>query len=263
VAEARRILAEGGVPEGGVVVGELLDGADAPEVGPEPDPPTAAEVRRRAIVTAAVAARALAELDGQHLAEARAGLLDWVEATGAAEALEPWEARLLAAPPGGIAERDLTNGAWRTEGAAVLAWALGAYELPGPDALAPPGDVYRAIGLADPALTDAALDLASPRDPAELERCRQRLLTIHWRLREHALRPGPLDLAAAVAQAAWGPLTLDGVPVVDGDLALGGVALADAPEDLVARARSIAVERHRAINWLHDGGSFEDTDVST
>lgn len=162
VREARRAMAESGTTSGGVV----LDAALMPES--EASPPTAEELRQRLVVTAAVAARGLNEQTGQSLAEARAGLLDWVEATGAAPALEAWEAQVLTAAPGAVSDRDLGNAAWLTEDVAVLAWAMGLMELPEPEELAEPGAVFTALGLADPDETRRILAGASMRSAGEL-----------------------------------------------------------------------------------------------
>lgn len=257
VREGRRVLASEGLVEGGVVLDSDVD------LGPPSEPPSTERIRWRLVVTAAVAARALNEVEGTYLAEARDALLTWVEDTGAAVELEPWEATLLAAAPGGVDERDLVDGSWRTEGALVLAWALGLMDLPAPDVVAVPGEVFASIGLADPDLTRSALVGVSPRSADELEVLRCRLLTVHWRLNQQRLHPGPLELASAVEAHRWGPLTVDGLELVGGDLAVDGRPLAEADPEAVRRATSIAVERHRAVNWLVDGGSFGDTDVST
>lgn len=258
VDEARRVLAAGGVPEHGVVLdAELADAVPAAE------PPGLDRVARRLIVTAACAARALTEAEGDHVVEARAALLDWVEETGAAVELESWEATLLTTAPGELAERDRIDGSWRTEAAVVLAWALGLAVVPAPHEVVDPGAVFASIGLASPEATADALDAATPRSADQVEVLRQQLLTISWRLVEHRLRPRPMDLAVEVREHPWGPLTVAGLPLLDGDLAIGDRPLTSADPEAVRMASSIAVERQRAATWLVEGGSFADTDLST
>ena len=46
------------------------------------------------------------------------------------------------------------------------------------------------------------------------------------------------------------PVDLSQVPLVDGDLAVEGVRVSDAPIEAIDRALAVAKERHRAINWL-------------
>lgn len=258
VRDAREVLGSEGVPVGGVVLE-----AEFADDGPPADPPDRERVGRRLVVLAAVAARSLTEFDGNDLEEARTGLLDWVEGTGAAAELDRWEATLLAAPAGGIELQDRTDGAWRTEAAVVLAWALGLASLPPPDRIADPADVFEAVGLAADDVTSEILAGATLRSPSTLETLRRQLLTVHWRLREFGLRPGAMDLASVVVEHSWGPLTVEGIPLRNGDLEIGGAALVDADGEDVRTAMSIALERHRAVNWLVEGGPYADIDTST
>src|SRR5699024_4555095 len=130
----------------------------------ELDPPPPERVRDRAVLCAAIAARCLTEVDGDNRAEARAALLDWVEGSGAAAELEPAEARLLTAAPGGIDDDELRDGTWQLEAAAVLAWAAGVLrDLPPDQVNADPSVVFGALGLPDPAATTAGFDRATPR----------------------------------------------------------------------------------------------------
>ncbi|MBX3313943.1 MAG: DUF4272 domain-containing protein [Actinobacteria bacterium] len=163
VREARAVLDREGVPEGGVVLDAQLTDAV-----PAADPPAVDRVGRRLVVTAAVAARSLAETEGRNLDAARTGLLDWVEDTGAAVELEPWEASLLDAPAGGLSERDRIDGAWRTEAAVVLAWALGLVELPPADRIADPGALFDAVGLPSTERTTSILESAVLRPTTDL-----------------------------------------------------------------------------------------------
>lgn len=206
VAEARRLL-DDGLTDGVVVGTDLI---------PEPQPPSVLEVGRRLIATAAVAARGLTELDGTHLESARTGLTGWVESTEAAVHLEPWEVRVLTAPPGELADADRLTAAWRTEGAGVLAWVLGLLDRPDPDELSDPSTVFDSIGLPDPHRTATILQNATLRPTGAITAWRDQLIE-----QNRALRSAVDDPAAV-----------------------------------------IALERLRAINWLRDGGSFEDTDVS-
>ncbi len=51
---------------------------------------------------------------------------------------------------------------------------------------------------------------------------------------------------------------------VDDDLALGEVAISQAPEPEFQKALSTANERHLASNWLVDGGQvYSETGTST
>lgn len=171
VREARSVLRDEGLVDGGVV----LD-ADLPDPAGPSVPPAHARIVRRLVVTAAVAARALTEIDGRNLDEARAALTAWVEELGAAPELERWEAEVLVAPAGEVGERDRIDGSWRCEAAAVLAWALGLFELPGPDESVDPGDLFPACGLASADHTEALVGDAVPRSADEIGQLRLRLL---------------------------------------------------------------------------------------
>jgi hypothetical protein len=67
------------------------------------------------------------------------------------------------------------------------------------------------------------------------------------------------------AETAWfGPLSLEGVQLVDGDLAVKGHAISRASANDVRLATSIALERHVAANWLLDASRpLSETDAST
>jgi len=51
-------------------------------------------------------------------------------------------------------------------------------------------------------------------------------------------------------KAHFGGFDLTGIPVAEGDLAVGGEPLSKVPERAVRIALSIAMERHRAAGWL-------------
>ena len=92
----------------------------------------------------------------------------------------------------------------------------------------------------------------------------ERILAVHWRLRQFRLDGKAIEDWENKAKNDWFPLNVAGLPMVGGDLALGGVALVDAPEDLFDLASSIAQERHQAINWLAgECEIYSETDTST
>jgi len=73
---------------------------------------------------------------------------------------------------------------------------------------------------------------------------------VHWRLREFSLRRGTVDLERFARESWFGGFDLERIPLVAGDLAIGGVAIANADPNKVRACGSIAMERHQAINWL-------------
>lgn len=69
----------------------------------------------------------------------------------------------------------------------------------------------------------------------------------------------------AFARTAWfGPLNIDGIALANSDLSIGGVSIAQAPEDQIRMATSTAMERHRAFNWLLGYDAiYSEVDIST
>lgn len=228
-------------------------------------PPTAGRVMARAMVLATVACRGSIEQDaGSDEAEAlREDLPAWLEHAGALREAEPGELALLNSPLGAVAPQAAIDASWRGEGLAVLAWALGRFELPPHDTLVDPKEAADSVGFFE---EDAAELIAAARlRPAEeLKRFAQRTFALHWRLREFSLRPAAMDFARAAYDAWFGPMTVDGLPLADGDLAVGGLPLAKAEPGDVLTWLSIAQERHQAANWLiGQGAVYSKVDTPT
>jgi hypothetical protein len=242
------------------------DVAQDAEQAEEPEPPTPERVACRALALAAVAARALLEQDDPSeswVAEFHRDTLAWVEAVGIGDELEPDEWEVLQRPPGALDRRAQIDATWRLEGLAVLAWALGRFELPAYDQLVHPQALVRSLGFPDADASRRLLAHPSLRPPAELEALSKQLLALHWRLRDYTLRPQAMDFRAFARDCWFGPLDISPFRLIDDDLALGGYAISDAPEDVFRSALSAAMERHKAINWLAGGGLYSQTDTST
>jgi hypothetical protein len=73
---------------------------------------------------------------------------------------------------------------------------------------------------------------------------------LHWRLREFMKRREFINFQKVTEETSSGPLRNAGLKFEEGDLALGGAPLAEAPEKLVRTALSISRERLMAIEWL-------------
>ena len=140
----------------------------------------------------------------------------------------------------------IADAVWRAEGAQVLLWALGAQALPPHDVHDNPYAVAKALGVLrkeDPEI----LTTHSLRSGEDLTARQRQILGLHWRFREHDMHPGPVDMESFAAKY-WGGFTLEGVRLIDGDLAVGDMAISAADPNDVANARSIALERHQAAN---------------
>jgi len=213
-------------------------------------PPSADRVARRALTLAAVVCRSAIEGDaGDSEAEAlREGVLDWATKIGISPEFEPGEMASLRTPLGRLNERERIDGSWRGEGLAVLAWALGRFDLPPYDVQVDPYVVARAIGFREPA-TNTVLADPRLRTAEEISLLADELFSLHWRLREYSLVGKPIDFKA-VAQKARFPLQIARLRLVNGDLELRGAPIARAPEAVWREVMSIASERQQAANWL-------------
>ncbi len=211
-------------------------------------------------------ARALLEQDDPSepwVAEFHRDTLAWVDTVGIGDELEPDEWKVLQRPPGALDQRAQIDATWRLEGLAVLAWALGRFELPAYDQLVHPQALIRSLGFLDAEASRQLLADPSLRAPAELEALRKQLLGLHWRLRDFTLRPQAMDFRAFARDCWFGPLDITPFRLIGDDLALDEYAISDAPEDVFQSALSSAMERHKAVNWLMSGGTYSQADIST
>lgn len=220
-----------------------------------PAPPSPERVARRALALTAVTARAILEQDAgdPRATEMYEHLLDWVRDIGIDAEFEPEEWEVLRRPPGRLEPRQQLNATWRLEGLVVLAWALRRSEIPPHDQLVILQPLWGSLGLLD---VQAAMNLlAEPtlRSREEIGTLRNRLFALHWRMRNFHVNPGVMDFADFARTCWFGPLDLTGLPLVEGDLALGGERLDRTPEDEFSSAHSAAQERHQAANWLWEG----------
>jgi hypothetical protein len=250
-----------------------VDGYSDPEASfpaslytPPPQEPVSAEqVRSRCLALGAIVMRGVLERDLESLdtpEDTHRRLLEWVKDQGIDSYLEAEEADLIGTAPGCLDQQRAIDALWQVEGLEVLLWALGLKELPSCDSLSDVDTPLKLVGIWKLAI-EAPVGGAQLRPVTDLEKQQEIQLTIHWRLREQRLRPKHMNLPEFVQKASFGPLCADGVPLVDGDLALGGQPLNEADDALLGVASSIVNERHRAANWLMWGGSWCETDTAT
>jgi hypothetical protein len=237
-----------------LLAGDLVEPGGRGLFSDGPLVPDAARVARRALVLLAVAFRGLLEQDAgkaDHAeAEAMRGrLAAWLRACSAVDEAEPAELAFVDTPIGAADEREVIDRVWLGEGAQVLLWALGQRELPPHDQQEHPYEVARDVGVLG---DEPSFVLAAPtlRDARRIDQMRRRLLGIHWRLVEQGVSPGRVDFRELSDTAWFGGFDLAGITLSDDDLALAGVPVYVAPPPALSRARSIAMERHRAVNWL-------------
>jgi len=214
-------------------------------------PPDANRVAARALVLAAVSCRALAERDAADSGteDFRRRIADWLGAMGLANEIEPAEATLIYTEVGELDGKTADDASWRSEGMAVLAWALGCADLPPVHVECDSNATADAMGFLDD-WEDTTLNGPDLRAWDEIQAWADTYLTLHWRLRQFSEEPGPIDFPAYVSACNWGPLRLDYLEIVDGDLAFDGVRIDQLADGAVNHALGIAQERHQAFNWL-------------
>jgi hypothetical protein len=265
--------------------------------------PSARRVAGRAMVLSTVVCRAYLEREhhaGIHEnAEGRWALLAWLDECGLGRELEPGEIDFLSTNVGESSVRTAVNAFWRTEGLGVLAWSLGRFELPPYDQLTNPDAAQKAVGFLREPGKDDPRKSGVLRPAEEIRRFASHITIVSWRLRQFRIDParafpsfdvqiegdGPVPVEGSLAERKllgtgvgegmdfeaylrahprfredW----LDGLPLIDGDLAIGDRPIADAEPDEVDKCTSIAVERQIAAYWLEgDEPTYSAVNPST
>ena len=227
---------------------------DGDEVAVErEDMPGAQRVARRFLALSAAAYRARLEQweSRTDALRGKAALLRFLLVNDLMEELEEAEHQLVLADIGEADEQQTIDSSWRVEGATVLAWALGWIpEIPlhdeASDLLIIAPDHPYPGGTESPALQEPKL----VRTVEELYWAQRRLLAIHWRMRQMMVETTPVDWISFAEDNWFGGFDPAGLPSLEGDLAVSGEPAYRADPDRLAEARSIAMERHQAINWL-------------
>jgi len=136
--------------------------------------------------------------------------------------------------------------------ASVLAWSLGHLELPRHDMTVTPEDVLRPLEFMSVAGAKRIVGSARLRTDDELYHGYNLLWQIHWRLVEYRVNASHVDLRAMEKRHEWwGHLDVPSDALSrDGDLLVDGHPLTKADARKIAVCSSIAVERHRAVNWV-------------
>jgi hypothetical protein len=165
-----------------------------------PEPPSARRVAVRALVLAAVGARAnmaLHRVDSPISVAGYAQPFEWLCSLGVAAELESPEHAFMQQSDGGLDDRSLTSAGGRIEGAATLLWALCRFALPAYDTPVDPLDsVLECVGFGKPKVARELHDSAKLRSSLEIDRFASHATIISWRLRQFSLQPGPMDLVA-------------------------------------------------------------------
>jgi hypothetical protein len=215
----------------------------------------------------------------------RRNVLRWIKNSGLNPELEAEEYKFLVTPVSRAPERDVIDAEWRSEGLAVLMWALQRFELPPYDRGSTEDLAMERIGFLS---SVAEADRSEPpwlRPAREIDRFRSHITIVSWRLTQFRVsRELPLyqDALSRVGAGRTGigegmdflgylrghpsfkEYWLDGLRVIDGDLAIVDRSIANAPRDTVKKCMSTVTERHIAAYWLlGDGEIYSNVDAAT
>lgn len=187
-------------------------------------------------------------------------------------AMSPSERAFVLAAPEQIDVQMLQNVSWLMEAEECLLWALGhADELPPYDAQSDVEHLKRLpsediVGLVRNARLRNAEVISKARDVAELWHWRSRTRQLQESGRAVAL-PNDLTLVEVIRMAAE-KAAGDGLfeRAIEGDFPARGRSYAQLTADEWSEATSIAMERHKALNWLcgyAPANKWEDTPTDT
>ena len=218
---------------------------------PELNPPSAKRVAERALVLASIACRGAIEQDsGNPQAEQfRAKVVEWLGQCGAGAEAEPEQREVLSKPLGKLSREQHATATWQAEGLVVLAWALQRAELLDYEGIADAKSLADKLGW----LTDEAAKVrqfAQLRPVTDIQALADRLFALDWRLADYQLKKTPLNFEEFAKSAWFGPLNVEGLRFVGGDLSVGDVAISEADEEAIGICRLITMNRRRAAEWL-------------
>lgn len=228
-------------------------------------PPSSDRVAKRALVMSAVIHRAFMEPRSEEpeVQTECQNIITWLKHLNIQDELEVEEREILNTPPGKLSDRQVINSTWRSEGLAVLAWALNCFDLPAYDEMVDPQAVVNRLYFLDEGAEEL---LISPnlRASNELEQYAERMFALHWRLQEFRLNPKKMNFRQFAEEAWFGPLDVSGLRFINNDLAIGHSELSIATSQDIQKCVSITIERHQAANWLIGYDEiYSEVDTST
>ncbi len=206
-----------------------------------PSRPVPSRVAMRALVLVAVSCRGAIEQEpaGADHQELCLEICEWLEEVGAWQETESQEREVLESRLGTLSRRDRVDATWCSEGAAVLAWALGVGGLPSCHIPCDPISTASRVGFladSDETVLEAPVLLLESR----LQDCAKHYMEVHGRLRDLRIKRESI----AFGSDAHTKMSFDDSLCVGGQrIDLSSIAKRDS-------VNSIVMERHRALNWL-------------
>ena len=202
-------------------------------------PPDASRVAARALTLSLVTCRGFIERDAGKADQFWASVLEWFKGLEIDEEAESWERQVLETPLGSLDKQLEVNAQWLCEGLIVIAWALNRHELPAHDEQVSAAKVGNSLGFAAP-IEATVLHRPTLRPAEELLALRETYFSLHWRLRNFKHDPKGMDFEDFAKSAWFGPLSLEGLRLIEGDLAVGERPLCKADPESVRGLLSVA-----------------------
>jgi hypothetical protein len=215
--------------------------------------PNIRRVVRRAWVLSCVTARGFIEGKDDPIGReaTRGQIVEWFDSRSLRREAERDELAFLETEVGRPARRQVIDSTWRSEGIAVLAWALGLWTIgPFDQQLADARGVVGSLGYMDDVRAERLLQTATLRPLAEIKAYAEHILNVHWRL-QRVRRVKHYDCRNLFREELEEPTPgTTPIELVGGDLTIAGVALAKVDDERLNSALNVVRERQRAANWL-------------
>lgn len=201
-----------------------------------------------------------------------------LKSLGLDRALSPWERAFAETTMATMSPRQLIDASWRSEALHVLMWALGAMPvLPPYDVMMDP-DVLKDFPSSEPR---EFINRATLRPDDEIDQQRNNAEFWHWRSRTRQLQESGDRLTTTGEMLKIGINSFDDIvrmsarqaaadgtlpEIIDEDFVIFGEAYRNATPEEWGTVRSIAAERHYALNWLcgyAPGNEWDETPTDT
>ncbi len=241
------------------------DDPDSEAFDPPINPPLARRVAERMYVLLSLAYRGALESNPEkpERIEKLHRLGEWFWGLEIGHEIEDMERYYLDRNLGEIPHEESQQLAIQFESVMVLAWALRLLPLNPHDEIIQPIKVAETLGLFGED-THVAIDSAELRSFDQIRTAADRIMAIHWRLREYELNPEPINFYDMAKSAWFGELDIRTLPLAENDLAFNGVPISKVDATFRRRCQLGIQWRHRALNWLCGHHVlFSQVDVST
>ncbi len=195
----------------------------------------------------------------------------WIDQEGLDAHFSPQERALMNRELGGWRYQNLIDTSWRVESLSVLLWALGGIDtLPAYDQRVDTGEILKPLDIFEPTID--LIWMAQVRDQDDIDEARRIAHLWHWRAGQnsagavdedrHMDRADLNHIIQATAQRAYADGQLP--PPISGDFPAFGKPYAHLDHHEQQTLRSIAYERHFALNWLCGcGDDWDSTPTDT